>query len=50
VDWIRLVQDREQQRALLGSIKRLEFLEWLSNWSLLKKNSAIWSVTRINDK
>jgi hypothetical protein len=34
----------------LGSIKYLEFLEWFSNWRLLKNNSALWPITRINDK
>jgi hypothetical protein len=54
VDWIYLVQDREQWRALvnivmnylyepLDSIKCSEILEWLSNWWLLKKDSAPWS-------
>jgi hypothetical protein len=47
MDWIDLVQDRDQWRALVntvmnlqGSIKRWEFLEWLHNWQLLKKGSG----------
>jgi hypothetical protein len=46
MDWIDLVQDRDQWRALVngnepsGSIKRWEVLEWLHNCQLLKKGSA----------
>jgi hypothetical protein len=48
--WIYLVQDRDQWRALLNtgmnlscSIKYWEILEQLSDWWLLKKDSAPWS-------
>jgi hypothetical protein len=46
MDWNDVAQDRDQWRALVntnepsGSIKCWEFLEWLHNWQLLKKDSA----------
>jgi hypothetical protein len=44
VDWINLVQDRDQWRALLntpsGSLKSWEVPEWLHNRQLLRKGSA----------
>jgi hypothetical protein len=44
MDWINLVQDRDQWRAVVnmvsGSTKYWEMLEWLHNWWLLKKGSA----------
>jgi hypothetical protein len=48
MDWIHLAQDRDQWRALVntvnelsGSIQCLKFLEYLHNWRLLKKGSAL---------
>jgi hypothetical protein len=50
VNWIHLVQDRDNWLALvdavmnnLGSITRGDFLEWLTNCSFVKNNSASWS-------
>jgi hypothetical protein len=49
VDWVALVQDGDQWRALVntvmidepsGSIKCWGVAEWLHNWRLLKKGSA----------
>jgi hypothetical protein len=47
MDWIYLSQDRDQWRAIVdtvmnlsGSIKCLGSLEKLSNWWLLKNDSA----------
>jgi hypothetical protein len=48
MDWIDLLEDRDQRRAAVntvinntsGSIKCWEVLEWLHNWQLLKKGSA----------
>jgi hypothetical protein len=42
MDWIDLAQDRNQWRAP-GSIKCWEVLEYLSEWQLLKNDSAPWS-------
>jgi hypothetical protein len=47
MDWIDQAQDRDQWRARergnerSGSIKCWEVLEWLHNWRLLKKGSAL---------
>jgi hypothetical protein len=48
MDWISLAQDRDQWRAFCehgnepsGSIKCWEFLDWLHNWQLLNKGSAL---------
>jgi hypothetical protein len=50
VDWMHLVQDRDQRRAIVntvmnlrGSIKQGESLEQLCDYYLLKKDSAPWS-------
>jgi hypothetical protein len=47
IDWIDLVQDRDQWRALVNTAMNLKFsynfcyiLEQLRNWRLLKKGSA----------
>jgi hypothetical protein len=47
MDWVLLAQDRDQWRGSSehgdepsGSIKFLEFLEFLRDWQLLKKGSA----------
>jgi hypothetical protein len=46
MEWIDLVQDRDQWRALVNaamnlrsSIKCWKVLEWLHNWRLVKKGS-----------
>jgi hypothetical protein len=48
MDWINLVQNRNKWRGscergneISDSIKCWEVLEWLHNWRLLKKGSAI---------
>jgi hypothetical protein len=48
MDWIDLAQDRDQWRGSCErgneppcSIKRWEVFEWLHNWQLLKKGSAL---------
>jgi transposase len=47
VDWINLAEDRGQWTALMNTIMNLrvpkcwEVLEWLHNWWLLKKDSAL---------
>jgi hypothetical protein len=51
MDWIDLAQDRDQWRALvnmvmngdepLGFLKCWDVTEWLYNWQLLKKGSAL---------
>jgi hypothetical protein len=50
MDCIHLAQDRDQRRALVntvmnlrGSLKCWDILEYLSDWRLLKKDSALWS-------
>jgi hypothetical protein len=44
VDWIRLVQDREQWRAVVNMVMNLwEFHDELSDYWLLKKGSAPYS-------
>jgi hypothetical protein len=48
MDCIDLAEDGDQEEycehgdELLGSIKYWEFLEWLSNWRLLKKCLSPW--------
>jgi hypothetical protein len=48
MDWIDVAQDRDQWKALVNTVmnlrvfvKCLEVLEWLHNWQLLKKGSAL---------
>jgi hypothetical protein len=48
MDWIDLAQDRDQWRDSCehgdepsGSLKCREVLEWLHNWRLLRKGSAL---------
>ena len=50
MDWIDLAQDRDRWRTLVnggndpsGSIKCAEFLDYVRNGLLLKKDSAPWS-------
>jgi hypothetical protein len=49
MDWIHLAQDRdmasscEHNNEPSGSVKCWEFLEWLRNYWLFKKDSALWS-------
>jgi hypothetical protein len=48
MDWIELAQDRDQWRALVNMVTKLqvryffcwEFPEWLHKWQLLRKGSA----------
>jgi hypothetical protein len=37
VEWIRQAQDRVQWRALVNTVKGEEFLDYLSNYQLLKE-------------
>jgi hypothetical protein len=41
MDWIDLAQEHDNEPS--GSIKCWEILEWLSDWLLLKEDSAPWS-------
>jgi hypothetical protein len=44
MDWIDVAHDRDQWRALLNTVMNLrvrEVLEWLHNWRLLEKGSAL---------
>jgi hypothetical protein len=46
LNWIHLAQDKVQWRALVNTIMTLVTLnvgKFLSNWWLLKKDSASWS-------
>jgi hypothetical protein len=49
VSRIHLAYDRDQRRVLLnsnelsGSVKYWGIFEWLSDWRLLKKDSAAWN-------
>jgi hypothetical protein len=45
VDWMHLAQDSDQWRAVVNMcpIKGGEFLDQLSDYQLLKKDSAIYS-------
>jgi hypothetical protein len=50
VDWIHLAQGRDQWWALVNTVLNLwvpqkfwEFLDWLSDYQLTKKDSAPWS-------
>jgi hypothetical protein len=48
-NWMHLAQDRDQWQASvnsnepLGSMKGREFLDWVSDYKLLKKYSAVGS-------
>jgi hypothetical protein len=50
MDWIFLIHDRDQLRALVNTLKNFagfikcwEIIEQLSDWRLLKKGLAEWS-------
>jgi hypothetical protein len=46
MDRIDLAEDRDQWRALVNTVMNIKcrtILEWLRNWRLLKKGSALWS-------
>jgi hypothetical protein len=47
MDLIHLAQDRDQGNEPSGSIKFWKFLEWLSDWWLLKEDSAPWSFVKV---
>jgi hypothetical protein len=50
VDWMHLAHDRDQWQAVVNtvipwvSVKGGEFFDWLSDYQLLNKNSAPWSL------
>jgi len=55
MDWIEVAQSRNRWRALVnavmnlsGSIKCGEFLDWLQNCLVLKKDFAPWSNKLVN--
>jgi hypothetical protein len=50
VDWMHLANDKDQWRALVntvmnfsGYIKCSKFLDYLTDYQLLKKDSASWN-------
>jgi hypothetical protein len=43
VDWINLAQDGEHGDETSNAIKGGEFLDYLSNYQLLRMDSAPWS-------
>lgn len=54
MDWFRLTQSRDRWQSLVNLVKLREFLNQLMNYKLLRKDSALWSlsfqgVIRAND-
>lgn len=43
MEWVVVVQDRNKLQAVINTVVYVEFLDWMRNYKLLKRNSVLWS-------